>query len=63
MSTKERMKSAKAYINDGQRDKARKILKTVNHPTARQWLQQLDETHPVKSNTVASCCMLSSSLF
>ncbi len=44
----DKMRSAKAYVQDGQIDKARKILKSIHHPTAEKWLKQLDEKHPPK---------------
>lgn len=50
MSIKEQMESAKAYIADGQYDKARKILKKIEHPTAEKWLRQLNDKYPQKKS-------------
>jgi cobalamin biosynthesis protein CobD/CbiB len=48
MSVKEQMAIAKAYIKDKQYDKARKILKGIQHPTAEKWLNQLNKKYPQK---------------
>jgi len=43
---KEQMASAKAYIQNEQYDDARRILRTIDHPTAQQWLAKLNDKHP-----------------
>ena len=40
------MQAAKALIDDGEYDEARRILTTVNHPTAREWEEKLDRIAP-----------------
>jgi hypothetical protein len=44
----EQMTSAKAYIQLKQWDDARRILRRVDHPKAKQWLQRIDEIAPSK---------------
>jgi hypothetical protein len=42
MTTKEKLQNASELIRLKQYDKARKILLTVNHPTATVWLKKID---------------------
>jgi hypothetical protein len=44
---KEQIATAKAYIKDREYDKAREILKQIEHPTAQKWLNQLDKKYPM----------------
>ncbi|HEX2906034.1 MAG TPA: hypothetical protein VHO69_04195 [Phototrophicaceae bacterium] len=46
--SKQKMLAAKELIQEKRYDEARTILKTVNHPTAKQWLEKLDKIAPVK---------------
>lgn len=48
MSINEQMAAARAYIEAGQYDDARRILKKVDHPKAKEWLRKLNEKHPPK---------------
>ena len=41
-NTKEKMKRAKTYIQSGEYEKAKRILVTVDHPTADKWLDKLN---------------------
>ncbi len=43
--------AARELINEKQYDEARSILKTIDHPTATEWLRKLDEIAPHKPNT------------
>lgn len=60
---KDKFAKAKAFINLEQYDKARAILKTIDHPTATKWLAQLDVIAPKKRQIpririVAGCFIL-----
>jgi hypothetical protein len=46
MTTKEKMLEARRLIQEKQYDQARAILRTVQHPTARQWLARLEAIAP-----------------
>jgi hypothetical protein len=46
MTTKEKMLEARRLIQEKQYDQARAILRTVQHPTAEQWLAKLDAIAP-----------------
>jgi len=48
--SKVKLMAARELIKAKQYDEARSILKTVNHPTARSWLEKLDEIAPVRKN-------------
>jgi hypothetical protein len=47
MTTKEKMQTAQALIQLKQYDKARAILRTVNHAKAREWEAKLDRIAPI----------------
>jgi uncharacterized protein YoxC len=47
--SKERMLEARQLIQQKRYDEARKILKTVDHPTAREWMRKLDADAPRKT--------------
>lgn len=49
---KEKFAKAKAFITVEQYDKARAILKTIDHPTAQKWLEKLDVIAPEKPEVV-----------
>ena len=42
------MMEAKKYIELQEYDKARKILKGVQHPKAQEWLSKIDQRYPEK---------------
>lgn len=42
LTTKEKMAAARDFIQQGKYPQARAVLKTVNHPTAREWEKKLD---------------------
>jgi len=44
--SKERLLQAKELIHQERYDDARKILKSIDHPTAREWLHRIDEITP-----------------
>lgn len=44
----EQMQSAKAYIKAKQWDDARRVLKKIDHPTAKEWLKKVNELSPPK---------------
>lgn len=48
--SKAKMLAAREAIQAQQYDKARSILKTVDHPKAREWLARLDEIAPQQTN-------------
>lgn len=48
MTPKEKMQRAKELIQQKKYAEARKILKTVDHPTAEKWLAQIDKMAPAK---------------
>lgn len=48
MSLKDQFESARAYISAGDYDNARRILRKVDHPKAKEWLERLDRQHPPK---------------
>ena len=43
---------AKQYIRLSEYDKARRILKGMQHPTADKWLRNLNRRHPPKNQWV-----------
>jgi hypothetical protein len=45
-SKKEQFDRARAYIQLKEYSKARRILKTIDHPKAIEWLEKLDELAP-----------------
>lgn len=48
---KQKFARAKAFITVEQYDKAREILKTIDHPTATKWLEKLDIIAPETTDT------------
>lgn len=46
MSLKDQFTSAKAYIDAGDYDRARRILRSIDHPKAKEWLERLDRQRP-----------------
>ena len=46
--SKQKMLAAKELIREKHFDEARNILKTINHPTAKEWLAKLDKIAPEK---------------
>lgn len=48
MTISEQMAAARAYIEAGKYDDARRVLKKVDHPKAKEWLEKLNEKHPPK---------------
>lgn len=44
--SKETMQAARELIKNKEYDRARKLLKTVNHPVAKEWLEKLDAIAP-----------------
>lgn len=44
--SKIQFKVARQYIEDGNYDKAREILRTLEHPSAQKWLDKLDDLDP-----------------
>lgn len=56
-TVKERMMKARSLIQAMEYEQARAILKTVDHPTAKQWLAKIDAITPEKpkrENPIAS---------
>jgi hypothetical protein len=49
-STKEKMQKAQQLIKEKRYDEARAILRTIDHDTAYEWLDKLDEIDPVKQD-------------
>jgi len=47
--SKQKMLKARKLMQHQRYDEARKILKTVNHPTARAWMRKLDAVVPKKT--------------
>jgi hypothetical protein len=45
--SKAKMEAARELIREKRYDEARAILRTVDHPTARQWLGKLEQIDPV----------------
>lgn len=43
MSTKQKMQKAADLIRDKRYDEARRLLRSIDHPKAREWLNKLDE--------------------
>lgn len=60
MDKRERMlRQARKHIKAKDYDQARRILKKVNHPTARKWLAKLDEIAPErKANRWRRGCLI-----
>lgn len=50
MKTREKMLQARDLIKKEQYDKARKVLKNIDHPTAQSWLAKLNEIAPPKAS-------------
>ncbi|MEO8613162.1 MAG: hypothetical protein ABI690_35045 [Chloroflexota bacterium] len=46
--SQQKMLAAKKLLQEKRYDEARKILKTINHPTAKEWLAKLDKIAPEK---------------
>jgi hypothetical protein len=44
--SKTKMQEARELIRAGRNNEARDILKTIDHPLAREWLQKLDKVAP-----------------
>lgn len=44
--SKAKFAAARQLIQEKKYDQAREILKTINHPTAKEWLQKLDRISP-----------------
>lgn len=49
--SKQKMLAAKELIQEKRYDEARMILKTVDHPTAKLWLEKLDKIAPQKQSS------------
>lgn len=49
MSLKEQFSTAKAYIDAKKYDDARRVLKKIDHPKAKEWLDKLDTFPAVKA--------------
>lgn len=46
MSSKNRMLEARDLIQEEKFDEARAILQDIDHPTAREWLDKLNQVSP-----------------
>ena len=49
--SKQKLSAARELIREKHYDEARAILKTVDHPTAKQWLAKLDQIAPEKKQS------------
>jgi hypothetical protein len=49
--SKQKMREAQGLIKEKRYDDARKLLRTVEHPTAKDWLKKLDQLDPPKKQT------------
>jgi len=45
----ESYRSVRSFLSAKQYDEARAVLQTINHPTATQWLQKIDDLDPIKN--------------
>jgi hypothetical protein len=51
--SKAKMEAARELIREKRYDEARAILRTIDHPTARQWLGKIEQIDPTSRTAVA----------